>query len=356
MTALAPAPATQQTPTLIPFRYGTRRRFRQVAQRAYAPNASLDPIRLDQVGMLAGILIQFNGQVTLSGAGALSDLGPWNLLSRVRVTANLGLAQIVDTTGYGLYVAQRNAYRYGYSPDAEGIRGSAPDPNLYAAGVAAGANTWALSWFIPFPANFGDKLEFGLISLQAPQIQVNVELVTGAITDPAALATATNGTFTIYYLFYEIPDVSKFSLPPLALCRWLEDSTPIVADPVRYQVPRSGMLTTLYHVLRLNNARSDAYNNLELLFNKGDSVERRTLGAVKFFNRSETLETLPTGVIALNFDQSGDACFNDADPRDFIDTEELTTIESIVTLGAAPPANSELRSIRRTYQILRPRA
>lgn len=354
--ALAPAPASQQTPTLIPFRYGTRRRFRQVNSVAYAPSATLPPMRLDQVGMLAGILIRFVGSVTFSAAGALSDLGPWNLLNRIRVTANLGLAQIIDLSGYGAYMMQRSTYRQGYAPDAEGVRTSSPDPNLFSAPVAIGANAWQLTWFLPFPLNYGDKLEFGLISLQAPQIQVNVELVTGALTDPGALITATSGTFFVDYLFYEIPDVSKFTLPPLALCRWIEDTTPIIADPTRYQVPRQGMLRTLYHLVRLNNARSDAYQQLELLFNKGDSVERRSLQAIKFFQRAEFLEQQPTGVIALNFDQAGSALYNDGDPRDWIDTEELTTIESILTLGAGPPANSELRSIRNTAQILRPRA
>lgn len=340
---------------LLPFRQGTRQRFAKVGTVAYAAGSSLQPVLMPRVGLLSRIYVQFRGTGTLSGAGALADKGPWNLLSRARVTANIGSAAIVDVSGYGAFLISRKHDFPGFAADKAGVGDTVPNADIHAFPVAMGANTWALTWCLPIAANARNEFDAGLINLQAPEVQVQLELVTGALLDPATLVTATTGTFHIFYEYYEIPDPRQFQLPPLVLCRTLEESQPVTAvgDNV-YTVPRQGVLLNLIHVLTVNALRSDSFDEQSMRFNKTDTVYRQERQAARIGDRVRNVLNPIPGVTEYDlFDAK--AAISQGDTRDAVDTEELSTLESIISVssGAGLGANNNtLASVRRILQVL----
>lgn len=338
---------------LFPFRAGTRRRRAFVSSVPYAASSTLTPQELPRVGLLSEVFVQARLTVTLSAAGALTDLGPWNAVNRVQVNANIGAAAIVDLSGYGAYMIQPWTQNAGYRPDVGGAGVTAVNADIHAAPVAMGANTWVLSYFLPIAANDGSQFETGLINLQAPETRVTVNITTGALLDPATLVTATTGSFFIYYDYYEIPDPNRFKLPPLALVRTLEESQVIsaVGDNI-YTVPRQGVLLQLAHRVNLNGARSDSWDRALMRFNKTDSVYQEDRQWMRAVERRAFCLNPVVGVLYRDFWRANS--LNSAgDTRDAIDSEELSTLESIVVVSAGATIGvASLSSVRRIVQTL----
>lgn len=347
----ATAPAA---PKLLPFRMGTRQRRAKVGTIVYAAASAGQPLPLPRVGLASRIVAQFRGVVTLSGAGALSDQGPWNLLSRIRVNTNIGAASLIDVSGYGGYLMQK-WIEQGYLPDNGGAGSVTPNANIHAAPVAMGANTWVLTWVLPISANSGINFETGLINLQAPEISVTVEPIFGALLDPATLVTATTGNLHVYYEYYEIPDPRRFSLPGLTLVRCIEEQQAVgqVGDNI-YTVPRMGTLLQLIHRLTFNAARSDGWDSSSIKFNKTDTVYNDEMQVMKVFERVHYGTPPISGTIFRDF-WSAFAEVSRGDTRDAIDSEQLTTLESIITVSAGTTLganNNFLASIRRIMQMI----
>lgn len=339
---------------LLPFRSGTRQRQAKVGVIPFAAGSAGTPLELPRVGMLSRIIVQLRGTITYSAGGALTDLGPWSLLSRIRVNTNIGSASLIDLTGYGAYVAQRQIVR-GWSPEKAGIGDSTPNADIHVFPLSGAAQAFVLTWELPIAANDGANFETGLINLQAPETRVTVEPTFGALTDGSTLVTGISANLHVYYEYYEIGDPRVFVLPPLALVRILEEQQAVGQTGENiYPVPRQGTVLNLAHVAILNGARSDAIDSLALKFNKTDTV----YNAERQWKRVEErrmYSLLPnTGVYYWDlFDAYGDV--NKGDTRDAIDSEALTTFESIVnvTSGATLGANNNfLRSIRRILQVL----
>lgn len=338
---------------LLPFRAGTRRRRAFVGSVAYAAATALTPQELPRVGLVGEVFVQFRGTVTLSGAGALSDLGPWNLVNRVQVNANIGAAAIVDLSGYGAYMIQPWSEEMAYRPDVGGAGVTAVNADIHAAPVAMGANTWVLSYFLPIAANTGMQFETGLINLQAPETRVTVNITCGALLDPATLVTATTGSFFIYYDYYEIPDPRTFQLPPLTLVRILEETQGIAAvGDNTYTIPRQGTLLQIAHRVNLNGARSDSWDSVRLRFNKTDTVYQEDRQWVRAIERRAFGLNPVVGVLYRDFWHAG-SDMSAGDTRDAIDSEELSTLESIVVVNAGATIGvASLSSVRRIVQNL----
>lgn len=342
---------------LLPFRSGTRQRRAKVGAIAYAAASGLTPLELPRVGMLSRLIVQFRGTVTLSGAGALADLGPWNLLNRLKVNANIGSASIVDLSGFGAFSVQDLVEEISFRPDKGGSGDTAVNADIHAAPVAMGANTWVLTWIVPIAANSGKQFDLGLINLQAPETRVTVELTTGNLLDPATLVTATTGTFHVYYEYYEIPDPRAFALPPLALVRLIEEQQAIgaVGDNV-YTVPRQGILLQMTHRVTLNAARGpdSSVDSFSIKFNKTDSVYQMERQWERILYRLFYGLNPNVGVYRWDF-WHAESDVSAGDSRDAIDAEELSTLESIVTInsGATLGSNNNfLTSTRRIVQLL----
>lgn len=342
--------------SLLPFRLGTRQRAAKVGSVAFAAGQTVTPFTLPQVGMVNKIILQFRGTVTLSSAGALTDLGPWNLLNNIQVSTNIGAAAIASLTGYGAFMLQQKLSNIGgFRSNLGGAGSTTPNADIFVAPVAMGANTWVITYVIPVAANDADQFGIGAINLQSPETRVQVGITCGNNADVSSNVTGISGTWHLYYEYYEIPDPSKFALPPLALHRVLEEQQPISAtgDNI-YTVPRQGTLLQLLHRVTLNGARSDSVDEMRIVFNKTDTVYREERQWKRLHERLINGVDPITGVFEWDF-WNAQGLLSAGDTRDAIDTEELTTLESIVTItsGATLGSNNNiLSSVRRIVQML----
>lgn len=345
--------ATAAQGKILPFRMGTRQRRAKLGALAYGANQTVTQI-LNRVGYLARLVIQFRGTVTLSGAGALADLGPWNLISRLRVSTNIGAAMLVDLTGYGAFLAGR-MQREGQDFSIGGLGTAGANADIYAAPVAMGANTWALSYILPLSTSQGREFEAGLINLQSPETTVTVEIQTGALTDAAALITGIVGNFHIYVEWYEVPQPQRFAQPPLSIVRILEEKIPVLAQNAEtpYVVPRMGVLLNAQSYVQLNSVRSDGFDYMSVRFNKTDNpyVQERQLSRI--LDRQQTLLAPITGHVGHDL-YFADQRIGTGDGRDAVDTEELATIEfNYYVSGALGAAGTNFVNIvRRIAQRL----
>lgn len=340
---------------LLPFRSGTRQRNFKVGVIPYAASSTGTPLNVPQVGMLGRLVAQLRGTVTYSAPGALSDQGPWNNLSRLQLLTNIGAANVYDCSGYGAFTIMRTVLQ-GWSPELAGLGASlTPNADVHAWPLSGAAQAFALTYEIPVSINSGGNFETGLINLQAPETRVQIQAQFGALTDAATLITAITANLHVYYEYYEIGDLNTFALPPLALVRWLEENQSITAvgDNI-YTVPRMGAVANLIHVVTCNALRSDGIDSMAIKFNKTDQVYTRERQWSRVEER-RLYGVLPTtGVFYWDWFNAYSGV-NRGDTRDTVDSEALTTLESIVTVssGTALGANNNnLKSIRRIFQVL----
>lgn len=338
---------------LMPLRMGTRQRYQPIGSVAFAAGQAAQPIEIPRVGLLNRLVLSFSGTVTKSGAAAIADLSPWAILSRLRLNINTGSASIVDVSGFGAYLMQR-VLNEGWSPDAAGLGSSAPHADVFAAPTAT-ASPVAFSLVIPIAANNGAQFDIGTLNLQAPEVRATVEVVWGALTDYAADCTALTGTLSVGYLYYEVPDLRQFGLPPLSIVRMVEEQQPIsnTGDNI-YNVPRMGTVLQMAHLIRLNGARSDSFDEVGIRFNKSDQPYKIARKVQRVIERYNYPVNPITGAVYWDFFRSYES-LNAGDYRDALDTEEITTTESVVTVSAGASlgvGNNMLHTVRRIVQVL----
>lgn len=327
-------------PQLLPFRRNTRQRLRQtgttqsVAGGGSALSATAN-FQLDRVGLLNYLIMIVRGTVTLSGAGALATLGPWSVVDRVRVDLNLGNMNLVDISGYQLYQINKMLFR-GFSADGLGSLFT-PNATTFAAPVAMGANSWILPFIIPISANPGSQFDTGLVSLQAPEIQVNVQVrfnSAGAnfVTNFTSLTAV---TVELYPMYYEYPDPQSVMLPPGQVVRTVEFSQPIAATgDTFYTIDRQGTLLQLCSTILLNNARADAgIDTFKLIANINDTIYQIPTPVLKFMNQFYMSSPGDTGVWSLDLWHAGENP-SSYDDRDVIDTEVLTTLQWVASISS----------------------
>lgn len=335
------APQRQRTP----FRYGTRQRWAPVGSVAYASGGRFS-FELPRVGFLASVMLRLSGTMTLSAAGTLTTRGPWDLVNRLTLRVNVGAATLYDSTGFGNFVVQRMLTR-GFDPTASA------DADVYAAPTASGGNAWALTYWIPVAENFGRQFDLGLVNLQAPEIQVNMDGVFGAPADVVSNATSFAGTLACGYLYYEVPDPQAVQYPPLVFHRIIESRQTIsaVGDQI-FTAPREGMLLRLAHVVQQNDARTNNVSRLVIRFNKTDEIYRYERAELKWLQHYLYGSPLPTGVFVHEW-WAAEGYPGEGDNRDNVSSEELSTLESIVTTtGTLGGTLNALDSIREFTQIV----
>lgn len=335
---------------LRPFREGTRQRRQFINNLTYAASTTLTQ-ELPRVGYLNRIFVAFAGTITTSAAAAFTDSGPWNLVNRFRVNTNIGATQLVDVSGFGLYIAQR-FQNEGQSFEKAGVGDTTANSDVYVAPVASGANTWQLPWIIPIGANVADEFEFGMVNLQSEQTRVTLDVVCGAVADPTTNSSTITGTFSVWYEYYEVPDPRVFAQPPLTICRLVEESLVVGAtgDNV-YIVPRQGVLMQAASILRLNAARSDGFSQTRVRFNKTDIAYTHDRVLNRILDRQTQLLLPITGVAYTDL-WYAQGLIGQGDARDMIDLEELSTVEILCNVTTAPSGTSTYNVVRRIAQRL----
>lgn len=349
----------------IPFRLGTRQRMQQFATVAIALGNQVTT-ELPRVGFLAGILLNVRATVTLSAGGALALGAPWNLLKRVKVSLNTGAASIFDCSGVGLYLVNDRMLRSAYDPTNSG---------LVSAPVANGANVWGFNLYIPISIN--DELQFGLglINLQAPEVRCTIDITFATTgTDLSTNFSTVTGNVDMSYVYYEVPDPRRVAFPPLVLHRILEERQAITAvgDQV-YTFPRGGTVLQLLHLVTINGHYATPQaagagtgvgevDGMRLILNKTDTLYNlpyRAWALWQALNKGMGAQiggALTNAGIAWehNFLDASIGRIGEGDFRDTIDSESISTLESIVTVNSAAVlgAANYLDSIRRIFQPL----
>jgi hypothetical protein len=341
---MAQANQAVQTSGKIPFRYGSRRRIQRVGFIPFQENQVAPPLQLPNVGYLAGIFLTWRG--VISGTGVSPRLnGPWDIIRRLRLNLNLGSASVVDVSGYGLYLFNL-------------LNGADMLTNQYYGGIAR----WTL--YVPVSANLGENFSTGLILLQDPQIRATVEINWNSLANVfngSGLSAAAGSGVEVHYVYWEVPDLSKVSQPPLVLHRIVEDTQPITqTGDNTYLVPRQGILLQLLHVLILNANYSSLWDRAFIRLNRVDTIAEMApdvFGALHVLNVDVPATSRPpTHTIPWDFfSPSYKAGMGDL--RDAIDTEAVTTIESVVTVSGSATLganNNFLGTVRRILQPIQP--
>ncbi len=339
------------------FRPETFNKRRKVGTIAFADGGT-GSIDLPRVGYLAGVWLNFRGTLNLGGAGAFADLGPWNLLKRIQISANYGGAALWDTSGFGAFIASSGSYP-NWIADAGDTRSVTPNADVYAAGLANGNNTYSLWYYLPVSLNKGMNFDVGLIMLQSTTVTCTVNLQFGtAVGDVVASlvgGTGMTGNVHVYYDYYEVPDPSEVAQPPLMVVRMLEESKAIQAQGEQlYQVPPGGSLIETAMILRLNSLRVDGFDAIRIYYNKTETrfdMERQWL---RMYNRIEQGIHLPTGCFRYDFLTTfAPGLVNVGDSQNAIDTEEISQLEIAPNItGALGGSGNEFRVIRRIVQFV----
>lgn len=356
-SAVMPTAAGKNAPQMLPFRRGTRRRVATIGTVPVTPGQAIPTVTLPQVGMLSKIYIFLSGTITQSGAGTVSPLGYASLINRVRVNANLGSASIVDVSGIGLEIV--NDF---FAPTAGIVK------NTYA--NAGAANLVRYGVCIPITANDRDQFTFGMINLQAAEVRVTLDVIFNALASFVTLTTASSLTLTIAYEYWDIPNPARYAMPPKTLVRTLEDAPlPITTtgDQI-YQLPRLGTLAQLAELVLINGtfavlqqtgaAVPPQVNEFRMRINRTDTVldyltPIKEIEECLFYN-APGASFLRQGVLTWDFFHASQQTRNGGDARDFIDTESITTLESIATIDPTVTITGlcQIQPIRRVLQRL----
>lgn len=346
----------QQRVQKAPFRYGTVARRQTIGTFNWTPGQAIPTIVVPQVGMFSKVFVDVEAAYTVANAPlVVATLDGFDaLLQRARVTLNNGSANLVDLSGIGIKIINKN--------EAYGL------PIKRGLGLPIGAQTLTYKFQLPINANSRRQFEMGLINLQAPELRANIDLVfaptANVFTVPANI-TYTSATARVSYLFYEIPDPTKYDLPPLTVVRSLEEApiaVQFVGDQI-YQIPRLGTMFEYHAVAVFNNlyinntAAVPAVTNFAWKYNLTDQPFSVAI------QDWEMIETLVTDDPGLTFLDNSTVSFflwcadnksrNGGDFRDAIDTEQNTTTQSIVTINAAQALNAgkdNLFHVRRVVQ------
>lgn len=356
-------------PALRSFREGTRRHFQPVQTFAISgwetAEQKVPAFTMDKTGFLSAIWVTIKGEVDFVVAAATLNVeGLAALFSSINVSTNLGSAAVIDASGPGVALASR-----GHMPGGPRGRVSA---------LTAGVDrTFEYALRIPISANDGDMFGLGAINLQDPQVQMNVRLTLAALNTvfvPGGGGSLANAAATIQVTqeFWEVPDPSKFLMPPRSIVRTLEDfMNPIVVGENIYEVPRLGTMLQYHAAVVLNGVRAtlDQITSLKLRLNKSVYIEEltpREIAAIAAYNYpalygagvvgaanvpSDVPSLLEPGALTRDYWHAMEL-MGAGDLRDALDTEEVTTTEYIVTIASGVAGTSFIRHVRRVAQML----
>lgn len=335
---------------LLPFRYNTRQREKLIANaQALAGLGAEGKVQLPRVGLANYLLVTLNATVTLSAAGAFAALGPWSIVKRFRTDLNLGNMNLVDTSGYGMYLLNKRMTR-SFAPDGGGDW--APTLIQFSAPLAMGANVWKLQWLIPLSANPGSEFDTGLIVLQAPEVQVDFSmLLANAGADFVTNFTSlTAVTFDLDLIYFEVPDPNFVMLPPGQIVRTVEISKPFAATGlVDYTIERQGQLMQLISYILANGVRTDGLDFFEFIANINDTLYRWKPDKLRFVEAMYYSLPQEIGTFGLDLWHAREmpSC---GDDRDIVDTEVLTTLQWQAIVSAGTPigaGNNSFNTVRR---------
>lgn len=342
---------------LLPFRSGTRQRLVLAGTGQYPFTVGTTNnvnVPLPNIGEGGQAILKVRGTITYSAGTTFTIFGPWSIIQNIQLFLNLGSVSIWNTTGYGGFLAQR-WQKEGWDPSLPGIGGATPDANVYVFPTSGGPVAFELTWFLTISLNDGLNFELGLLNMQSPQVQANVNLTMGTAAQIGTNITAASGNVEVWYWYYDIGDPGQFALPPLTLVRTLEDLIANIAgtgDSIII-IPQLGVMCNLTSYTVTNAALSDAWSQSYLRVNRSDYpyiFERQVQKAV---TRRGLLLNPQVGIADWIF-LAGYGPLNMGDFRDCWDTEAFAEFIHAVTIpaGTTLVAGDAQRIVRRVVQML----
>jgi hypothetical protein len=313
---------------LLPFRWGSRQRKRQtLATQSVSGLGQTVNFPLPKVGLLNYLVLFVRATVTLGAAAAFATNGPWSIVKRIRVDLNLSNMNLVDIDGRMAYDLARQMFR-GWAPD--GGANYTPNGLAFSAGLVNGANSWVIPYFIPISANPGSDFDTGLINLQAPEVQCNVEVrFADAGTEFAAPFTSiANITCELDQCYFSSLDPRYVLLPIGQVVRTVQDTKAVVAvGENEITVQRQGKLMNSISRFEANGARSDGLDRIEVVANINDTMYSELSG----FNAGEYERdysmSKPIGIFAKDYWHARESP-GSGDGRDLVNLEVLTTFQN----------------------------
>ncbi|HSY84711.1 MAG TPA: hypothetical protein VK807_23300 [Gemmatimonadaceae bacterium] len=366
-TATATRSSSKAAQQKRPFRKGTRIRRNPIpftGSTAFTISSTSAPapfsVNLPNVGMVSRIIVHITGTyASNSTTPVLADKGPWNLLKQIQFSANLGYAQIYNTSGFSNFAVVGKWLNYGYLGNKAGVGDTTPNVDFYSFPLAASATAQAftLSYAIPINLNYGMNFEMGLINMQSPEIQGYLQLNFGSLTDvdSASAITSITGSIDLQYEFMDIGPTRMFSLPPNVVVRILEDNQPIgQTGDNNYQVPRMGTVLQIAQIVTLNGARSDQVDGSYYRFNQGTVPEQWDRITQVWFERWLYGTNHTTGVFFFDW-FCGFYGVSNGDLRDAVNSERIATWNQYMTVSSGATLgsnNNTLTTVRRLVQPL----
>jgi hypothetical protein len=313
----------------LPFRQGSRQRKRQSSATQQVPTPGLGQavnFILEKVGMLNYLVINVKGTVNLTGVGTFAAGGPWSLVDRIRVDLNLSNMNLVDADGPMCYAMARQMFR-SWGPDGAGIW--IPNPTSYSAPVASGDNTWSLPFFIPISANPGDSNDTGMINMQAPEVQltVQVRLTPNGANVVDTFNTLTNATIELHQCYFSSLDPRAVILPLGQVVRMVQFTQPVVATGENtITIERQGKLMNTLTRFIANGAPSDGIDRLQIIANINDTMYDETNFFNSFEYERDYSQPRQVGTFYKDFWHAKENP-GSGDGRDLINLEVLTTFQ-----------------------------
>jgi hypothetical protein len=281
---------------------------------------------LDKVGMLNYLVVIIRATVNLTGVGTFPAGGPWALVDRFRVDLNLSNMNLVDCDGMMMNEIGRQMFR-GWA--ADGGTNWTPNPITYSAPVAAGDNQWVLPFFIPISANPGDSFDTGLINLQAPEVQTDVQVrfnQTGTnVVD--TFNAISNATAEVHQCYFSSLDPRAVILPLGQVVRTIQVSQAVINPGENSMtIQRQGKLMSTITRFIANGAPSDSVDRIQLVANINDTMYDEISSFNGFEYQRDYSMPKPVGVFAKDYWHAKESPAS-GDGRDLINLEILTTFE-----------------------------
>ncbi len=319
---------------------------------------------LPQSGLLGKIRLRFSGTTTTAGASSATRKtylpAPVGIVRRLILRSSEG-AELFNCTGYGSYLVSRTLRTNGEFFVNDGnslIPGAALDPfaQYFNDGGDLGASA-STNWvfMLEIPVSLGEQNVTGMILLQNPATQHQLEVQWGTVTD----IYTTTGTVTLSNVicrpeleFYQLPS-SVMDDPDLSFIhRIIEGSQSITATGDQtFTFPLGGIYLKLIH--EFSNGATLAplditkINNLKIVYAQSQVPYNMDPNIHLWRQRRRYGQDLPSGVYVHDFG-IGNYLPEEPTSRDLFDTGEITDMQSITTLDSSLTlaGSPMMRSIR----------
>jgi hypothetical protein len=321
-------------------------------------------ITLPQVGLLAKIRLLVSGTTTTAAASSATRKAyipaPFSIVRRLILRSSEG-ADIYNTSGWGNYLFNRtNKFMGDYAVNDNSLvipTAPTPDPfpRYFSDGGDLGASaTTNWRFMLSIPVSLGPRSLTGLLMMQNPGVQFQLEIQWGTVTD----LYTTTGTVTLTNV-QAIPEIEIFHLPEnfdddpdLGFARnIIEELTPFTnTGDVPYVAPLSHIYMKLLHMVENNSLPIDMskVNTLKLQYAQTQVAYNMKPDIHLWRQRQRYGMDLPPGLYVHDLGMP-DELPEFPGPRDWIDTGFITDFKSIINIDSSTSlVSAQLRTIRDT--------